>query len=317
MNNNKKKKGRKPSAKIYTDLNNITQINECYIAHIPITLNDIHNYNDKKKNKKLNISGDNTNNNIKNINNSNNSSINDIKNINNNFSIKYDDNICIKKNKTDNIQVNNDVYKKVLDENKKLKLLLNKLNNNMNDNIILHKCNIEYNNDIKKNKDLVCWWCCNSFNNDPVYLPECYMNNTYNVIGYFCSFNCALAYNVDLNDSNIWKRYKNLNKLYYDIYNKYTKIIAAPTKYCLKQFGGSINIDEFRKKSLIIDKQYRFIVPPLKPIVSSIEEKHINVNNKDTNKIFNIIKKNYILQREKPLVHKNNSIQKAMNLKIN
>ena len=182
---------------------------------------------------------------------------------------------------------------------------------------MLNKCNIEYKDNIKKNKDLVCWWCCHSFNNNPVYLPEFYLNNTYNVIGYFCSFNCALAYNTDLNDSNLWKRYKNLNKLYYDMFGKYNKIIPAPTKYCLKKFGGSLDIEEFRRKSLIIDKQYRFIVPPLKPIISSIEEIHINSTNKDTNKIFNIIKKNLVLKREKPLLHKNNSIQKAMNLTIN
>ena len=43
----------------------------------------------------------------------------------------------------------------------------------------------------------------------------------------------------------------------------------------LKSFGGTLTIEKFREKSLYIDKSYRFIIPPLKSIITKIEVKKI------------------------------------------
>src|SRR5271154_3974101 len=52
-----------------------------------------------------------------------------------------------------------------------------------------------------------CWWDANKFTNLPCFLPELFHNNVYHVTGCFCSFNCALAYNLYyLKDSKIHQR---------------------------------------------------------------------------------------------------------------
>ena len=168
-------------------------------------------------------------------------------------------------------------------------------------------------NNIKHDKKLVCWWCCHCFDNTPIYLPENKLDNHYYMYGYYCSFNCAMAYNVDMNDYKIWDRSSYLNQLYYKLNNKYKKIRPAPSKYCLDIFGGSMNIDTFREKFIDTECDYRLIIPPLKSIIPVMEEKQINLNNKAS---FNKLSDNLVLKRKKPISTLNNSIEKAMNLQL-
>ena len=66
-----------------------------------------------------------------------------------------------------------------------------------------------------------CWWCCHQFTNSPFVLPISYVDNVFNVIGCFCSPECAAAYNFDRhNTDEIWESYSLLNYLYYRIYNE-------------------------------------------------------------------------------------------------
>ena len=135
--------------------------------------------------------------------------------------------------------------------------------------------------------------------------------------GYFCSFNCAMAYNIDLNDYKIWERSSHLNQLYYKLNNKYKKINPAPSKYSLDIFGGKLSIYTFRKKFLNTNIDYRLIIPPLKSIIPIIEEKQINNNNNNNNNSnFNKLTESLVLKRKKPISTLNNSIEKAMNLQL-
>src|SRR6185503_9004187 len=43
-----------------------------------------------------------------------------------------------------------------------------------------------------------CWWCDESFDNLPAYIVNYYRNDIYYVFGNFCSFNCALKYNIKM-----------------------------------------------------------------------------------------------------------------------
>lgn len=78
----------------------------------------------------------------------------------------------------------------------------------------------------------------------PVFLPDKYLNKTFYIIGWFCSINCALSYNLKLNDNKVNER---INLLYYlyEIHND--KIIPAPDILLLKKYGGNLSIEEFRK----------------------------------------------------------------------
>lgn len=279
-----RKKGRKPKAKIYTK-ENISKIQnkDCLIAHIPLTLDKIQSYNQKN-----NII---TNENKKKI--INNSIIN--------TELFTNKKPIISSRSDNNLQ-------------QKIKLLENRIEeieelNNSKINYNYSSINL-YNN-IEKNSNNLCWHCCHKFDTLPIYLPEKKQDNTYHVYGYFCSFNCALSYNVDLNDYKVWERNSLLVQLQFDLIKKCSTIFPAPNKYLLKSFGGNMTIEEFRNKSLCIDKSYRFIIPPLKSIIPIIEE---TSNNKE--KVQHTFNNELVLRRTKPLNKNTNSIEKIMNLKL-
>jgi hypothetical protein len=167
--------------------------------------------------------------------------------------------------------------------------------------------------------DLCCWWCTYQFDNLPTFLPEKYSENNFYVSGCFCSFNCAGAYNLSLGDNKIWDRYSLLKLMYYMINkNKIDSIndieinIAGP-KELLTKYGGPMSIEEFRKNSKILGREYHKLFPPFIPINYGFEEitnSKINSNLPNLSNILNNSKNNEnIIKRNKPL---NNSASKQI-----
>lgn len=151
-----------------------------------------------------------------------------------------------------------------------------------------------------------CWWDSHSFTNLPCFLPELFHNNTYHVIGCFCSFNCALAYNLYyIKDSKIYHRKSLTHKLYRELYgltsDDTVDIKEAPPKEILEDFGGDMSLDAFRRSFITIDKEYIVFIPPIKPINIIIEERNTNGNNDDNDN-------EYVLKRSKPLAKKRSVI---------
>lgn len=292
--NSKKKKGRKPTAKLLNK-DNIKNFNSdnCLIAHIPVSLNQINKFNTKYKIQQTII--ENKNDKPKNL------------NIDTKINL-FNNNINKKKEQIQDVEKIN-LCKKIKELEKKIYDLESKKNNN------LINCNYSsfnfLNNPLKKNNNLLCWWCCHSFENKPVYLPDYKLKDSIHVIGYFCSFNCAQAYNINLNDYKVWDRSAYLNEMYFKLNTKYKKISAAPSKFCLKKFGGDMDIVDYRSKFLETESNYSLIIPPLIPIIPIVEE-----YDKNNMIIYDNTDNNLILKRKKPIKFSNNSIEKAMNLKL-
>ena len=139
--------------------------------------------------------------------------------------------------------------------------------------------------------DISCWWCTEKFNSMPCFIPSKYHNKNFYVFGCFCSYSCAAAYNMNMNDYKVWERHTLLKKLYNKINNNNDEITVAPPKETLKKFGGTLDIDEFRNKNNSINKTYNIILPPLTSIIPYIEEK---INYKFTDNKINKIKMNYM-----------------------
>lgn len=106
----------------------------------------------------------------------------------------------------------------------------------------------------KNHSDVCCWWCCHKFDTKSLSLPLTYNDllKTFEVYGTFCSFSCMKAYNKNDNSSSKNNRCTlittMMNQIIYD--NNISKSVSiAPPRECLKMFGGTMSIEEFRKNS--------------------------------------------------------------------
>lgn len=106
--------------------------------------------------------------------------------------------------------------------------------------------------DVEKNNEIIipdktnicCMYDTCKMKCKPVFLPEKYLNGVFHIIGWFCSINCAMSYNLRMNDENVNKRMSLLFYLY-GIHNE-KDIHPAPDILLLKKYGGVYNIDEYR-----------------------------------------------------------------------
>jgi hypothetical protein len=154
--------------------------------------------------------------------------------------------------------------------------------------------------------DISCWWCCHKFENIPCAIPDKYYDDQFYVFGCFCSLNCAMAYNNDINDYKVWERNSLLELLSKKINSVDYKLISAPPRQSLEMFGGNLSINEFRVNSNIIS--YRYILPPMISIIPLIEQ---DSKIRQSNNMDNSLK----LKRKKPLTTLKYSLNKTMNLK--
>jgi hypothetical protein len=214
--------------------------------------------------------------------------------------------------------------KKLKDENIELKKYITEITPMYFTDVKVYPCDLNL-FDIKQNKlvptktDLCCWWCTCEFTNLPTYLPEKYSENNFYVSGCFCSFNCAGAYNLLLGDNQVWNRYSLLKLMYYMINkNKINSIgdieinIAGP-KELLKKYGGPMTIEEYRKNSKILGREYHKLIPPFIPINTGFEEITNSKLNTNMPNLVNILNSNKnsesVVKRTKPL---NNSASKQI-----
>jgi len=300
----KKKRGRKPKNQVFLvnssnglkpDINTSTNIedDDCIIAHLPIKLADI--------------------------------------NCTNTESVQSENNdIFIKNHKSNNINISEYENKEKKYQNKinELQSIINNLNNKnalKSRNVKISKVKFNY---IENNKecwtektDICCWWCCHKFDDVPLSLPEKLYNDTFHVFGCFCSFNCAAAYNVNLNDYKIWERLSLLKLLFNKIYNKDTEILPAPPRKTLNIFGGHLNIEEFRSDLINFNKEYLYLIPPMISITPLIEESTrsgIGSGPTSANKTLSVtsnLKYTDKLSRKNPVDNINYSLVKTMGLK--
>ncbi len=163
--------------------------------------------------------------------------------------------------------------------------------------------------------DIACWWCTEQFDTIPCFIPEKVDNGKYHVFGCFCSYNCAAAYNMDMNDYKTWDRYSILQKLYREIFGDNNELAAAPPRQCLSKFGGNLTIDEFRNSSIKNEKEYRFIMPPMVSIVPYIEESCRDVQKWEKLRSSDG-ENNLILKRSKPLPNSKNTLFETMGLVV-
>lgn len=163
-----------------------------------------------------------------------------------------------------------------------------------------------------------CWWCCYEIESqNKLNLPYTYdeKRDTFKTLGYFCSWSCMKTYALDkygitrggIICGNIVMMRKKL-------FNKIGHITPAPNRYDLKDFGGNLTIDEFRKNVMSDDKK--------SGTIKSVEYKSnlISINNgpKKLHDIKNANSSNdqLKLKRTKPLKRNTNNLESVLGLKF-
>ena len=138
-----------------------------------------------------------------------------------------------------------------------------------------------------------CWWCCHNFDTVPLGMPVYYNHKIkkFSVRGIFCSFSCMLSYSN--NTTGIIPKKYLINYLY----KKLTGVFGinfkeAPSKYTLKEFGGLLSIDDFRKLSTE-NKSYKMIEYPMyisRDFIAEVDLVNIKqVNNRVFNNFSKVI----------------------------
>lgn len=123
--------------------------------------------------------------------------------------------------------------------------------------------------------DCRCWWCDESFDNIPAYLVNSYRDGNYYIFGNFCSFNCAVTYNLrSLKDFKCNTRHALTCKLRTQITGENNIIKFAGERELLKSKGGIMEIDEYRDGFSRIKTEMRMNIPPIIPLVHIVDQKN-------------------------------------------
>ena len=203
--------------------------------------------------------------------------------------------------------------KKVIEEveNNKNPLANNmviKLNHiNEENNVVIPFDDDEFCLNENNNCGSICWNCCFPFEEIVHGLPLKYISGIFYTYGDFCSLECAARYALEYFD-NYHEVISRVN-LYNNVINGTTdKVVSlAPNKLLLKNFGGSMDIHEYRDG--FSDKNIHDIkIPPILPIKHNIDTHEINSGSS---------KSNLKLYRKKALPSEKKSITNSMNLMIN
>lgn len=121
--------------------------------------------------------------------------------------------------------------------------------------------------------DTYCFWCSHSFTNIPIGIPVKVFDGKFYCNGNFCSFECASAYNYNMSNDNrnIFEK-QNLLNLMASKFQAKTPVRCAKPREMLKIFGGSMEINEFRKfhdNTIFFSNKY-----PIVPVGEQVEEIH-------------------------------------------
>lgn len=115
---------------------------------------------------------------------------------------------------------------------------------------------IFYNNDSgqKFPEKVKCFHCHNFFEGNTYYLPydHCSSLDRYKLYGCFCSPNCVKAYGLD--NKIFCNKIHLIGQFYRKLFGQDFVIKPAPSFLTLKEYGGTLTIEEFRKSFYTNDR---------------------------------------------------------------
>ena len=172
-----------------------------------------------------------------------------------------------------------------------------------------------------------CWWCCHPFEGQELRLPFKYdaLRNRFETMGRFCSWGCMKSFNIDRNGvnqggivgQNILVMRKQMTK------EPICPVKCAPNRFSLKEFGGTLSIEEFRTvgnaTGTIVDMPDEFkrcqLVLRAKyearaTTTETLDTKFSEINNMTTNNETLKLKRPRLLKREST----DNNLEKSLGI---
>lgn len=118
------------------------------------------------------------------------------------------------------------------------------------------------------------YYCKNDDINATVTLNKNHKEGYYIVDGCFCSFNCCLSFIKDNIHNSLYKKSISLlYKMQKHIFGEITEIVPAPDWRLLIEYGGELNIENFRQDFDNIEHIYKGIFMS-KSVIRAYEEKY-------------------------------------------
>lgn len=123
----------------------------------------------------------------------------------------------------------------------------------------------------ERHKNIVCWHCCHSFEEEGFRLPRSYdpSERVYHVYGWFCSANCCKAYILEHATFDRGYQMNVFVRMLREVYGIDSGIIEAPPRIALKMFGGPFDIEAFRTQKNVCFNVH----PPFVSYCMLIEER--------------------------------------------
>ena len=161
-----------------------------------------------------------------------------------------------------------------------------------------------------------CWWCCHEIEcSEPLQLPHKYdeLRNKFCTMGRFCSWSCMKSYNIfSMPSHSMGITCGNIILMRKKLYGIVGDIKSAPSRYSLKEFGGPMTIEEFRKGATRDDV-------PIPNNVEIVEKPVINRVFNNSGKLAEISSSSGTndqlrLKRTKPLKRDENNLEKFLGI---
>ncbi len=127
---------------------------------------------------------------------------------------------------------------------------------------------------VPEKTDVHCFYCANTFQHSPFFIPVKEENGIYHVYGNFSHPECALSYLLkEKIDSHVrWERMALLHRMY----KTHGRIHPAPPCESLQIYGGPYSYEQFYQ--LISEKKVRIDVhqPPMVSILATLDTKPVD-----------------------------------------
>jgi len=148
------------------------------------------------------------------------------------------------------------------------------------------------------------------------------LRQKFSTLGIFCSWPCMKAYNIDKSGPKYGEYQMYISLMRKHVYGKTEACRMAPKRQCLKVFGGTMDIEQFRagKDPPFIrmpNEAYMICLPTVEQgVLSHTKTSTVSLNNKMDAVMNSSGKSEQLkLKRAKPLQREESSLEKSLGIK--